>query len=221
MKTRENRIPPLLELTIVLGITYGLMVFPALWHAMGSRTLSPLIVSDGRMGFLVLFELFTGGLGLLVLWLNGWHRADLGLACSFRDCGMGVLMFLAVMFFHYLTFSTIRWLAPDSPLLQGRGVSGHVSFPMLILVCVINPLFEEGILLGYVMKVLRPQGFGVACGISLLLRLSTHLYQGPFAVVSILPVGLIFSAYFWRTNKIWAVVFAHMFLDLLPLLQRL
>lgn len=219
MYTREPRFPLLLEFTLVLGITYGLMLIPALWRAATSSVLAPVVFSDGRMAGMVLFQLFTGSLALLILRLNGWHRSDLHLDFSFLDLGIGLLLFLGVMVWHFMAFNVVRGIAPESALLKGLGVSGNLSLPVILLVCVINPLFEEGILLGYVMKVMRPQGFGVACGISVLLRLSTHLYQGPFAVITILPIGIIFSAFYWKSNKLWPVVFAHLVMDALPLLH--
>jgi membrane protease YdiL (CAAX protease family) len=221
MNTRANRIPLFLEFTLVLGMTYGLVVIPAIWRAATQWTLAPMVFSNWRMGSLVMFQLSTGGLALMVLRFNGWRRSELEMDCGLLDVGMSILLFLSAMATHFLAVITIRAISPDSSLFQFPSMSGHLSLPILLLVCVINPLFEEGILLGYILKALRPQGFSVACGIGLLFRLSTHLYQGPLAVLSILPLGLIFASFYWKTNRLWPVVFAHMLLDLLPLLRTL
>jgi len=217
MKPRSFRIPLCFEFPIIMGLTYGLFALPSLWFAITKRTFGPVEFTDGGLAAVILFQVFSGVLALGVLRLNGWRRADLDLDFSFWDVGIAFLLFMGVLFLHNLTFATIHVVAPDSPLLQGLSAGGHLTFPILVLMCIINPLFEEGILLGYVMKVLRPQGFAVACGVSLIFRLCTHLYQGPFAVVSILPVGLLFSIYYWRSRRIWPVVLAHVLLDLVPL----
>jgi membrane protease YdiL (CAAX protease family) len=53
----------------------------------------------------------------------------------------------------------------------------------------------------------------------LILRLVTHLYQGPQAVFSILPIGVVLSAYYWKFGKLWPPILAHVLLDAIPLMR--
>jgi len=45
------------------------------------------------------------------------------------------------------------------------------------------------------------------------LRLSYHLYQGAQGVVSIVPLGLVFTLWFARTGQLWPVIVAHAIFD--------
>lgn len=44
MTVRATRLPPMLEFSIVLGMTYGLMLLPALWRAAASNVLAVLSI---------------------------------------------------------------------------------------------------------------------------------------------------------------------------------
>jgi membrane protease YdiL (CAAX protease family) len=50
------------------------------------------------------------------------------------------------------------------------------------------------------------------------LRFAYHLYQGPLASISILPLGFVFAAMFWRWRNIWPLVVAHTIANVVSLL---
>ena len=52
---------------------------------------------------------------------------------------------------------------------------------------------------------------------SLVLRLAVHLYQGRLAFISILPLAVVFTVYYSRTNRLWPVIVAHMLFDIIAL----
>jgi membrane protease YdiL (CAAX protease family) len=84
----------------------------------------------------------------------------------------------------------------------------------VLAISIINPLFEELFLCGYMITVLtQRQGPGAALAASLAVRLSFHTYQGLTGLVSIGLVGLIFSIYYVRTWRLWPVLVAHGLLD--------
>lgn len=55
-------------------------------------------------------------------------------------------------------------------------------------------------------------------GIATLLRFLYHLYQGPVAALSVLPLGLLFGTVFWKWRNLWPLVVAHTLANLLALL---
>lgn len=113
-------------------------------------------------------------------------------------------------------------------IFAGAGLSGQpidqmvagatFSLAPLIGVSIINGLYEELFLIGYLQRALEGHGAAFAIGVSLLVRMSYHLYQGPVAAVSILGFGAVLSLYYWRTRKLWPIVVAHMAADLLAFL---
>jgi membrane protease YdiL (CAAX protease family) len=92
------------------------------------------------------------------------------------------------------------------------------SLPATLLMCLVNPFFEELIVVGCVVRALERHGASVAVAASAFFRLAYHLYQGPIATVSVLPVGLLLGAYYWRKRDLWPLIVAHIFMDLLPML---
>ena len=59
------------------------------------------------------------------------------------------------------------------------------------------------------------QGAALDITASTLLRFLYHLYQGPLASISILPLGLLFGAVFWRWRSVWPLIVAHTIANLL------
>jgi membrane protease YdiL (CAAX protease family) len=83
----------------------------------------------------------------------------------------------------------------------------------------INPLFEEVFVCGYVMTALRKEGHTwFALNASVAIRLLYHLYQGPLGVLSIIPMGLMSGYWYARTGRLWPVIVAHAAMDMLAML---
>jgi membrane protease YdiL (CAAX protease family) len=92
-------------------------------------------------------------------------------------------------------------------------IRNTTSLPVALLVSVLNPLFEEVLNLGFVQRLLSKHGLAFALGSAVMLRLITHLYQGPLAAVAILPLGIVFGIYFHFRRELLPVVIAHGLLD--------
>lgn len=91
-----------------------------------------------------------------------------------------------------------------------------ISLPTIVLFALINGAYEEIFLLGFLLRGLRGHGLSVALGISLLVRVLYHLYQGPLGAVSVLAFGLVLSLYYIRSGALFPAVFAHVLADILP-----
>jgi membrane protease YdiL (CAAX protease family) len=74
------------------------------------------------------------------------------------------------------------------------------------------------LVVGYVIQALEAkQGIVFAIGISVLIRLLYHTYQGPIAAISIIPMGLIFAVVFWRWRNVVPLIVAHTIMNGLAL----
>jgi hypothetical protein len=118
--------------------------------------------------------------------------------------------------------STTVWALPwvlFAPGDTGASSSGAgLSWPGILAVSIINPLFEELFLCAYMLPFLaKRRGPVVAVAASLLVRLSFHTYQGPVGLLSIGLVGLVFTLFYARTQRLWPVLIAHGALDFLAL----
>ena len=97
-------------------------------------------------------------------------------------------------------------------------VGTGIHFGPILALSVLNSLFEVLFVCGYLSTALQAKkGFWFAVNASAGLRLIYHLYQGPWAVISILPIGLAFAIWFAQTRQLWPLVVAHALFDLLGL----
>ncbi|MBD9480700.1 type II CAAX endopeptidase family protein [Pseudoxanthomonas sp. PXM02] len=91
-----------------------------------------------------------------------------------------------------------------------------VSLTSTVAFAIVNGTFEEVFLLGVLVRGLKGHGVLFAAGLSLLVRLLYHTYQGPVGAVSVLAFGLVLTAFYVRTGRLWPVVFAHILGDIVP-----
>ena len=88
-----------------------------------------------------------------------------------------------------------------------------VSLPWLVAGSIVNALFEEAFLTGYVLRELLAFGASLAVGVTVLIRALAHVYQGPLGTFSVICIGVVFATYYWRKRQLWPVVFAHFVAD--------
>ena len=68
------------------------------------------------------------------------------------------------------------------------------SMQLVFLASVVNGVFEELFVAGYVITALAPaRGMWTAINVSTGMRLLYHLYQGPIGVLTIVPMGLLYG----------------------------
>lgn len=94
--------------------------------------------------------------------------------------------------------------------------SGHdhtAPWQLLLLVAIINPLYEETFVAAYNIQALHHRGPELAIGISTAIRVSYHLCQGPSAIFPIGLFGVICGAVYWRWRTAWPLVVMHAIAD--------
>jgi membrane protease YdiL (CAAX protease family) len=89
---------------------------------------------------------------------------------------------------------------------------------MVAILSLANPVFEEVLVLAYVVQGLRKRfGLVTAMNVSLAIRLTYHLYQGPLAVIPIAFFGLVVTLVYVRMGRLWPAIVAHAILDFVAL----
>jgi membrane protease YdiL (CAAX protease family) len=180
--------------------------------------------TDEHLVGLVLYELLVAA--ILVPWLSsrGWSPRKIAGAPGPRDIVMGLglwLLSLACVKAGWWAFQFVD-LESARRLQTMPAFEGGASVAAVLVVSILNPIFEEFLWLGYVVHRLTPRlGLGTACAISMALRVSMHAYQGAWGVLSIVPVAVLFTLYYARTRNLWAPIVAHVILDVAGLLQFL
>ncbi|GAB1596743.1 CPBP family intramembrane glutamic endopeptidase [Lysobacter claricitrinus] len=205
------------EFVLVVLAAFALPVLSSLTSLFAPST-QPMITEDGLRG-LVVYEAIVLVALLALLRVRGWQRGHLGVVWSGWDLPAAVLLTVVTAFACNAVDIAMRVLVQVPPMPPDAIVAHGIPLAMVALVSMVNPLFEELVLCGYVVGVLKPlRGAAFAINVSTALRLSYHLYQGAPAVM-IIPVGLLFAGWYARTGRLWPVVLAHAAFDAMALAQ--
>ena len=214
---------PGLEAAAVFGATVGVsLAGTALW---GVEARASAAFTDRHLWGVGGYELVLAA--LFVPWLRrrGWTPAAVAGSPVPADIARGAGVWLMALACYWALWVLFATLSPDAAaaLAGERRFGGVPAGPLaIVLVSVVNPVFEEFLWLGYgVARLADRLGLRAAAALSLALRVAVHLYQGPWAVLGVLPLGLAFTWYYGRTRRLWPAVVAHALFDALGLVQRL
>lgn len=150
-----------------------------------------------------------------VLITRGWNLGNLVGQFSWNALFAGIP--LAVGYYVLYVLIVIAAVSAFGEGARSPGVAFKPLAPVALLVAlvVLNSVFEELLVTGYIVSALTPRGAPLAIGGSVLVRFLYHLYHGPAAALFILPLGLVFAAVYWRWRTLWPLLLAHSVLNLL------
>jgi uncharacterized protein len=206
------------EFSIVVLTAFGhFMLGSVLWIIAPAPSASAPISESGLQSVFV-YETVV----LLVLWkflsLRGWTLQRLGLVLSIRDTLNGVgLAVVSYIAYAVVWLIALRFL-PSLQEQANRLVAPGFDLATILVVSILNPVFEELFVCGYVVTALKKtRGLAFAVNASIAIRLTYHLYQEAVGVISIVSLGLIFTYWFARTGRLWPLVVAHGLFDFFAL----
>lgn len=162
-------------------------------------------------------EMIYGCIALLILYVRGFAISTLYPAPSLTGIAAGIAIYVAALVAVWV-FTAPFLASQGTQPIDGMVSNASVSLPSVILLALVNGAYEEIFLLGFLLRGMRGYGLSVALGVSLLVRVLYHLYQGPLGAISVLACGLVFSLYYVRTGSLFPVVFAHVLADIIPFL---
>jgi membrane protease YdiL (CAAX protease family) len=219
MRSIEDRVRALsqrAEFFLVITISFGYFI---------ATSLSVLLKGARRLELTAPGTLIGIATEILILLVVGWILRVRGrqlTQLTGRPTAPSILAGFPLFFGYYCLYGvaslTIATLFPK--LMNFPAVRVVPSAPALLLLAmiVLNSLFEELLVTGYVVTALSDQGAALAITASTLLRFLYHLYQGPIAAFSILPLGLLFAAVFWKWRDLWPLMTAHTLANVIALL---
>jgi membrane protease YdiL (CAAX protease family) len=206
------------EFLFIVIVAFGWPIFGSLFHlffdfdrpSITPSGLPRLIVSE-----VVLFTLLG-----LVLRQGGWTPARLGATFHRSDPIVAIVLLMVVLFTPNLLWQLIAMISPKlaSSASQVPIVWGHFELLPVALTSLVNPIFEETFLCGYLITYLKnTTNPSTAVSVSVAVRLTCHLYQGAAGVVGIAPMALVFACWFARTGRLWPLVICHALQDFVAL----
>jgi hypothetical protein len=159
MRDRIRRLSWKVELAIVLCLAFGWTV-PSTLHALfdpssiAHRATPP--VTDTALWGTIIFELVILSLLALFLRLRGWTLSRLGLHPTLGGCLQGLGLALAAYGLYVLFAMTISSVWPQiaDTLVATKLVGDDISWITVGIASLLNPIYEEVFVCGYVISVL-------------------------------------------------------------------
>ena len=200
-----KRLSPRTEFLIVSLLCFGPFAARSIVELTERKTL--LLFNDRRALFILGVELVAGTLALLLLRARGWTASEFGLRISPGQTIGGVLLLLGTDMMRTILMLS----APGAS--AATDVQVQLTWPVLIALTAINPLYDELFGVAYVVRAAESNGAACAITLSAAIRFICHLEQGPIAALTILPLGLLFATVYWKWRVVWPLILAHAVMD--------
>ncbi len=173
--------------------------------------------SDDSFISLIVVELVMGCIAIAVLKFREYPIESLVPPREWRFLAYGALLYLVAAVISAIPDYAFGSLTTHAEVAD-RVFSGiKVSFLTIIGVSIVNGIYEEVFLLGYLQRTFTRSGAAVAIGMSVLVRALCHTYQGPSGVVGVCLFGLVLGIYYWKTRDLTSCIVAHMLADFVGL----
>jgi len=85
----------------------------------------------------------------------------------------------------------------------------ELTIPFILLISMVNPVFEESLECGYFFQVLERHGMWVTVLASAAFRSFLHANMGISGVVFLFVLGLLYGFVYWRWRELWPLIVAH------------
>jgi uncharacterized protein len=206
------------EPLIIVLICYGYFILGSILNFFFPQN-TPAITNNS-LSFLLIYEPIALGIVLVILRKKRWNYVDFNIQPTFYMTGVGIILAFASYYSYYLLYIISSAIIPSFYEISKQTVlvGENLNFGLVLLVSLINPIFEELIVVGYLIPVLeKMKSLTFAINVSVMIRLLYHLYQGPVGVVSIVPMGLLFAYWYAYKRNLWPLLIAHFIEDLLGL----
>ena len=211
MKQFIRNLPAPAEFCLVLLVGFGLgIAYEVRATAVGHL----IVMSDGLMLPDLALKLLELGVILWIGRIRGWSISTFGWRISWKGTAAGILLFITVTTVKILVSISLSAIHPPGP---GLVIAG-LTVPVIILLAVINPFFEEVLEAGYFIRSLQRFGMWPVVLASSVFRGILHLYQGFNAAAAIFVGGMLIGLTYWRWRQLWPLVVAHSLDDFIGLL---
>ncbi|MEM4988334.1 CPBP family intramembrane glutamic endopeptidase [Collimonas sp. H4R21] len=215
MRSTPRTITSPLEAIAITMICFGWSIYSS--TQMVSAGFSGGAFTDANLQSLMVMEIILGGIALLVLYVRGFAISTLYPAPSIAGIAVGIATYVVAVGAVWIStapFASSQGAQPIDSMVAHASVSLSTVVPLAL----INGAYEEIFLLGFLLRGMRGYGLSIAMGVSLLVRVLYHLYQGPLGAISVFAFGLVLSLNYVRTGSLFSAVFAHVLADIIPFL---
>jgi CAAX protease family protein len=219
LKDVIRQLPPSVEFLIVIMWAFGLPIFTSILSI--GQPHGAAVFNDGALLVNAFFEILVAAFLVWFLRVRDWSLERVGLRVDLRGTAWGAALLVGCYAAIYV-FQIIAQALPAD--LSGfiaqlpKGASGGISMEVVFVASVVNGVFEELFVAGYAITALQQtRSMWTAINVATAIRVLYHLYQGPMAFLTIVPMGLVFGYVYARTRQLWPLIVAHVLLDIIGL----
>ena len=216
MRSAPSNHPPYSEATLLVAISFGWFILLSVLAVVNGFPTSATF-TDSSLASIALVEIVFGMMALTFLNFRGYRLSELLPSSSWRGCLEGVALCAVALLACRAAAMLIPFQHDEIQPIAQIMANAKPSLGVVIVVSMLNGLYEETFLLGYLVRGFASIGASFALGLSVLVRLLYHLYQGPAGALSIVIFGIILGVAYWCTRKLWPAVVAHSLADLVAL----
>lgn len=212
-----ERLTPRAELLLINLLCFGPFAVRSVVELSDLR--SVLVFDNARALFIIGVEIVAGTLAVLLLRARGWTLEKLGLRFSMPQTIAGMLLLIGSNLFIAGFYELVQAATGTDPA-GATTPQTLITWPVLIALTLINPLYDELFVVAYNIQATQASGAAFAITLSAAVRFFCHLDQGPIAAVTILPLGIIFALVYWRWRRLWPLIVAHGVMDFVGLMPE-
>ena len=228
-----RRLPVGVEFIVVTVAAFGLAISAAItWlnsGQAGSVEAMKMLPGDGLS--LIVLEVGTALVLAVFLVMRGWTLERLDIRPSWRGLAIGVGIAVVIYALDQVidlilhTAASSGWLPTEfDPEREPKASDGlglvRLGLFEILVMSLVNGLFEEVFVCGYVLRALSPHtGILLAAAASCMIRFSYHLYQGAVAWPFHAVFAIIFVSIYVVHRQLWPLMTAHVVLDIAALVE--
>lgn len=176
-------------------------------------------ISELHLLTLLSYEAFLMLVLVKFLAIRGWGLKSYGMKPKAIDFLIGVGLYLGQTLVLFIVWTILNVVAPGISAHARNLVSGDIDVFMVIAISLLNPIFEEMFVCGYLITALKKSHSATyAINFSMAVRLIYHLYQGTAGIVNITILGFIYAFWFARTGRLWPLIVTHALTDFIGLM---
>lgn len=220
-----------LEFLLVVGVAFGWAIAGSIaaflyGQSVGEAPASGSTYGKAHLYGVVVKELMLAPLLAALLYTGGWRAKDFPIGFGAIGTALGVLIFAGAWAADTLVDAALRQLFPSMragmEAMQAYRPSNPPDLMSIVVLSTVNPVFEEVIVCGYVIRALSGRfGQTAAVNTSVVIRVLYHLYQGIEALPFHLAFGLMQAYAYVRIGRLWPLIVSHALLDFFALLYYL
>jgi membrane protease YdiL (CAAX protease family) len=215
MKSFIRSLPSAAEFCLILLICFGWAAYSNVSYLLQGAKAIPVHMGDGRVLGFMCFELAAIAAVVWIGHIRGWSVTSFGLRITWKGTGGGLPLLigsLVALTVQNLLLNVIHPVTGNATIL-----TGSLSLYTVILMSLINPVFEELMEVGYFVHALKRYGMWPAVLASAGFRACLHAYTGVNGAAGVLLLGVIFGLVYWKWRQLWPLILVHAIIDFIAL----